>query len=105
MSSEKIKSLAKTYFPEILRIREHIHKHPELSFKEFETSKYIQEQLKKAGIPFTTGHVKTGIIALIKGKNPDKKTILLRADMDALPIAEKNNVPYKSQNNGVMHAC
>lgn len=103
--SSKIKALSKQYFTKVLEIRRHLHQHPELSFKEFETSKYIQQQLSAAGISFTTGHVETGVIALIKGKNPEKKTILLRADMDALPIEEKNNVTYKSANPGVMHAC
>ncbi|MDO8999903.1 MAG: M20 family metallopeptidase [Bacteroidota bacterium] len=103
--TSKIKSLAKNYFNKVLEIRRHLHQNPELSFKEFQTSKYIQKQLSEAVIPFTTGHVETGIIALIKGKNPNKKTILLRADMDALPIEEKNNLPYRSQNSGVMHAC
>jgi len=101
----KIKNLSKSYFQKVLEIRRYIHQHPELSFEEFETSKYIQQQLSQAGIAFTTGYVKTGIVALIEGKNPTKKTILLRADMDALPIEEKNNVPYKSVNSGVMHAC
>jgi len=105
ISGDKIKILSEKYFPKILEIRRHLHRHPELSFKEFETSKYIREQLKSAGISFTSGHVGTGIIALIAGKNPGKKTILLRADMDALPIEEKNEVPYKSFNKGVMHAC
>ncbi len=105
ISKEKIKSLSQIYFAKVVQIREHLHMYPELSFNEFETSKYIQSQLASAGISFSTGHVKTGIIALIKGKNPDKKTILLRADMDALPITEKNIVPYASCNVGVMHAC
>lgn len=103
--SNKIKTLAKKNFAKVLEIRRHLHQHPELSFKEFETSKFIQKQLSEDGISFTTGYVETGIVALIKGKNPDKKTILLRADMDALPIEEKNNVAYKSVNAGVMHAC
>jgi amidohydrolase len=102
---DSIHSLSQKYFQKIVNIRQHLHKHPELSFQEFETSNFIQKQLTDAGISFTSGHVKTGIIALIKGKNPDKKTLLLRADMDALPIAEKNNVAYKSCNEGVMHAC
>ncbi|MEO6304776.1 MAG: M20 family metallopeptidase, partial [Bacteroidia bacterium] len=102
---DKIKALSKQYFTKVLEIRRHLHQYPELSFKEFETSKYIQQQLTAAGISFTIGHVETGIIALIKGKNPGKKTILLRADMDALPIEEKNNIAYKSANPGVMHAC
>lgn len=79
--------------------------HPELSFKETETSKYISAQLTKHGIEHTTGVVGTGIVALIKGKNPEKKCVLLRGDMDALPITEKNEVTYKSKHEGVMHAC
>ncbi len=78
---------------------------PELSFKEYKTSEYIQARLKEAGIPFKAGYVNTGVVALIKGKNPDSKTILLRADMDALPIEEKNKTDYVSQHPGVMHAC
>lgn len=102
---EKIKALSKKHFSKIVAVRRHLHQHPELSFKEFETSAYIQKQLKEAGINFTAGYVKTGIVALIEGKNPGKKTILLRADMDALPIEEQNDVPYKSCNTGIMHAC
>lgn len=105
LHSDNVKALAKHYFSKVQSIRQHLHQHPELSFQEFETSKYIQQQLSDAGISFTAGHVGTGIIALIRGKNPDKKTILLRADMDALPIDEKNTVAYKSLNPGVMHAC
>lgn len=105
LNSEKIKLFAQNYFQKTLEVRRHLHQNPELSFKEFETSNYIQAQLKEASISFTAGHVGTGIIALIKGKNPDKKTLLLRADMDALPIEEKNNVSYKSCNIGIMHAC
>ena len=105
MLTKKIKQLSSHYFPKVQAIRRHLHQHPELSFKEFETSKYIQQQLTEANIEFTSGYVKTGIIAIIKGKNPHKKTTLLRADMDALPITEKNNVPYKSCNEGIMHAC
>lgn len=105
MQKEKIKKLATHYFEEVKTIRRHLHQHPELSFKEFQTSAYIQQRLKEAGISFTTGHVKTGIIAIIKGKNPEKQTLLLRADMDALPIQEKNASSYASVNSGVMHAC
>ena len=100
-----IKELAKAHYPTVLETRRHLHQHPELSFKEFQTSEYIKKKLREADIAFTFGHVRTGILALIRGKNPDKKTILLRADMDALPIHEKNEVPYRSQNEGVMHAC
>ncbi len=102
---KKIKALSASQFEKIVSIRRHLHQHPELSFEEVNTSRYIQEQLRIAGIPFTTGHVKTGIIAWIEGKNHSKKTLLLRADMDALPIEEKNEVDYRSKNPGVMHAC
>lgn len=105
ISAETIRSLSQKYFNKVVEIRQHLHKHPELSFREFETSKFIQKQLAEAGIPFTTGHIETGIIAIIEGKNPEKKILLLRADMDALPISEKNNAHYKSCNEGVMHAC
>jgi amidohydrolase len=105
MLLQKIKSQAKNYFEFLRDVRRHLHKHPELSFKEFETSKYIQKQLQDSGIEFRTGYVQTGIVALIKGKNPEKKTILIRGDMDALPIQEKNDNEYRSCNDGVMHAC
>ncbi len=101
----QVKLLSDKYFEEILKVRRHLHQHPELSFKEYKTSDFIQSFLKDNNISFTSGHVKTGIIAQIKGKNPDKKKIILRADLDALPIIEKNNVDYKSVNEGVMHAC
>ena len=102
---ELIKQKAEQYFPEIQAIRHHIHSNPELSFKEFETAKFISEKLTEFGIEHKTGVAGTGIVALVKGKNPDKKCIALRADMDALPILEANDIPYKSKNEGVMHAC
>lgn len=101
----QIKALANQYFNEVVSIRRHLHQHPELSFEEFNTSIFVCSVLDKYQISYTKGIVKTGIVAIIEGKNPSKKTILLRADLDALPIEEKNNVVYKSQNNGVMHAC
>ena len=101
----QVKLLAENYFDEILKVRRHLHKFPELSFKEFKTSEYIQKFLVTNEIPFTSGHVKTGIVAEIKGLNPKKKKILLRADLDALPIHEENKIEYKSVNNGIMHAC
>jgi len=102
---EKVKSLAEAQAQEIVDIRRHLHAHPELSFQEHETSKYVAERLKSFGITPTEGVADTGLTALIEGKNPQKKVIALRADMDALPIQEANDVPYKSTNNGVMHAC
>lgn len=102
---QKIKQLSAQLAPDIITIRRHLHQHPELSFQEVETSAYIASVLDAHSISYTSGHVKTGLVAMIKGKNPTKKTILLRADMDALPIEENNNVPYCSVNKGVMHAC
>ena len=104
MLKEKIQALASQYAAEFIQIRHHIHANPELSFKEFNTSKLVQQKLTEWGIPFEV-IATTGVVGLIKGKNPDKKVIALRADMDALPILEENDVPYKSVNDGVMHAC
>jgi amidohydrolase len=101
----KIKSLSKQYLSEIISIRRHLHAHPELSFEEFNTSNFIASKLKEYGIPFKQGMVKTGIVALIEGKNPSKRVVALRADMDALPIHETNACEYKSLNEGIMHAC
>ena len=102
---QHIKKLASDNLPEIISIRRHIHQNPELSFQEFNTSEFIQSKLTEFGIEFKSGFVKTGIVAFVKGKNPDKKIIALRSDMDALPILEENEVEYKSKNEGVMHAC
>ena len=101
----KIKSLAENYFQETVEIRRHLHTYPELSFKEYKTSKYIQQKLTSYGIPFKSGLVETGVVGLIKGKNPNSKCIALRADIDALPIQELNDSDYTSKNKGVMHAC
>lgn len=100
-----IKQLASDHFNEVVAFRRHIHQHPELSFEEFKTAEYVCSVLDKHQIRYTKGIVKTGIVVLIEGKNPGKKTILLRADLDALPIEEKNKTDYISQNIGVMHAC
>ncbi|MDP4266570.1 MAG: M20 family metallopeptidase [Bacteroidota bacterium] len=101
----KVKGLASQYFEEVRNIRRYLHQHPELSSEEYNTSKFISEKLTEYGINFKGGIAKTGILASIEGKNPSKKIIALRADMDALPISEENNVEYKSVNEGVMHAC
>lgn len=102
---EKIKLYSKELLQDIINIRRHLHAHPELSFQEFETSDYICSILDKWNISYTKGWVKTGIVAIIKGKNPDKKCIALRADMDALPIQETEGRIYGSKNPGIMHAC
>jgi hippurate hydrolase len=101
---EKIKSLAKKYAPEFIAVRQHLHAHPELSYQEYETSEFIQNKLKELAIPYEI-KATTGVAGLIKGKSPEKRTIALRADMDALPVKEENNIPYKSKKEGIMHAC
>jgi len=102
---EKIRKLSEQNFEQTLKDRRHIHANPELSFKEFETMKFVAARLQEMGLKPITGIAGTGVLATIEGKNPTKKTIALRADMDALPITEKNEVAYKSKNHGVMHAC
>lgn len=101
----KIKDLASNLHEEIRTIRRHIHQNPELSFQEFNTQNYVWQQLDAIGIANKQKIANTGIVAIIEGKNPSKKVVALRGDMDALPIIEANDVPYKSNNNGVMHAC
>ncbi|MDG1477899.1 MAG: M20 family metallopeptidase [Vicingaceae bacterium] len=100
-----IKGKATLYKAEVIEIRRHLHRNPELSFQEFNTSKFVCDKLEEYGIEYEKGIVKTGIVGLIKGSNPTSKTIALRADLDALPILEENDVTYKSVNDGVMHAC
>ena len=103
-----IKKIANTISSEIIDYRRHLHQNPELSFKEYNTSTYISDILKSKNIEveeIKEGIAQTGFVAYIRGKNPDKKTVALRADMDALPIKEQNDVPYKSENEGIMHAC
>lgn len=104
MLKEKIQQLAKKYAPDFISIRHHLHAHPELSYQEYETSKFVQRQLTETGIPFSV-MAGTGVVGLIEGKNPGRRIVALRADMDALPIQEENNVSYKSTKDGVMHAC
>jgi amidohydrolase len=105
MLKEKIKSLAKAYKEEVISNRRHLHAHPELSYQEFNTASFVAEKLKEMGITNIEQKATTGWSVLIEGRNPEKKVIALRADMDALPIIEANEVSYKSTNPGVMHAC
>jgi amidohydrolase len=102
---QKIKALAEANGQETVALRRHIHAHPELSYQEFNTVQYVADQLRRVGIDTSKSVATTGLIAEIKGKNPTRKLVALRADMDALPIQEANDVPYKSTNPGVMHAC
>lgn len=101
---QKIQALSTEMSTQTIANRRHLHQHPELSFQEFETQKYVEQQLAALGIA-SERIAQTGVIALIQGKNPTKNVIALRADMDALPIIETNDLPYASQNPGVMHAC
>lgn len=105
MLAEKIKQMAAANAAQLSHTRRHLHMHPELSFKEYQTVAFVKQQLESIGITHITPRANTGLEVLIEGKNPSKKVIALRADMDALPITEANEVPYKSQNIGVMHAC
>lgn len=99
----KIKSISESLHPEVIEWRRHLHANPELSYEEFNTAKFVTEKLKSFGLE-PTPMANTGLVAIIKGKS-GHNTIALRADMDALPIEEKNDVPYKSTRPGVMHAC
>ena len=101
----QIREKTEQYFSEVQAIRHHIHANPELSFHEYKTSEFVSEKLKSIGVTNQKSIAGTGIVALIEGKNAGKRCIALRADMDALPILEANDVPYRSKNEGVMHAC
>jgi len=101
---ENIQSLSKAYSEEFIAVRRHLHAHPELSYVEFETSKFVQSKLSEMGISFEV-IATTGVVGIIEGKNPKSRVIALRADMDALQIQEENDLSYKSLNEGIMHAC
>src|SRR6185437_10037025 len=94
----------KTVEEQVILDRRYLHAHPELGFAEHETAAFVTERLRALGLEPQTGVAGTGVVALIQGARPGK-TVLLRADMDALPIDELNEVPYRSQTPGVMHAC
>ena len=102
---EKIKDLAAKYYPQVVALRRDIHTHPELSHHETRTAALVASELQKLNIPIETHIAGAGVVGLLRGRNPEKRCIALRADMDALPIHEQNNTPYKSENEGVMHAC
>jgi amidohydrolase len=100
----KVKKLSHEIEQELIDIRRHIHKNPEIGFKEFETSKLVAQKLRQMGIEVIEGVAKTGVVGIIRGCKHDK-VIGLRADIDALPVEEENDCEYKSRNIGVMHAC
>ncbi|MBT2582152.1 M20 family metallopeptidase [Planococcus sp. ISL-109] len=99
-----MKGQVQALFEDIRAFRRELHENPELSGEEVETSKKIQAKLDEYGITYFTGYAKTGILAVIEGGKPGK-TVGLRADIDALPILEKADVPFKSKVDGKMHAC
>lgn len=101
---ESVKKQSLTQAHDVIQWRRHFHANPELSYQEFNTSKFVSDALLKMGLnPQVV--TDTGVVALVEGKNASKKIIALRADMDALPITEINTFDFKSKNNGVMHAC
>ena len=104
MNKEKIQELSQNIFNEVVANRRYLHTHPELSFNEVETSAFVARKLDELGLQYER-MADNGLVALIKGAKPSDRVVALRADMDALPILEANDVPYKSQNTGVMHAC
>lgn len=104
MLKDKITQLAEQIHGNVVENRRHLHANPELSFHEYETSAFVAGKLNELGISYEK-MANTGLVALIKGSKPSDAVVALRADMDALPITEANDVVYKSKNPGVMHAC
>lgn len=99
-----IQQMIEQQFDEMVAIRRHLHMYPELSFQEVETPKYIANYHRNLGLDVREQVGGRGVVATLRGKKPGK-TVAIRADFDALPIQEENDVPYKSKNDGVMHAC
>ena len=100
-----IQSLSEQYFEDTVAIRRHLHQYPELSGQEFKTAEFIAQTLKSYGIEPKMYLNNTAVVAIIEGKKTSDKVIALRADTDALPVEENNNLDYRSVNKGVMHAC
>jgi len=100
----KTRALAEDIFPEVVQLRRTIHENPELAFEEYETAQLVQQTLSPLGLDIQTGVAKTGIVATLEGAQPGPE-IVLRADMDALPIQEANDLAFRSKNDGKMHAC
>jgi amidohydrolase len=102
--TEKIKNISKEIFPSLVKLRRELHQYPELAFNEYKTSERIAKELRKLRIDVKRPIAKTGVVGVLN-KGIKGKTIALRADMDALPVLEQTNFPYKSKNKGTMHAC
>ncbi|MBD2102199.1 M20 family metallopeptidase [Leptolyngbya sp. FACHB-261] len=103
-SSSQIRPEVAALQGDLVNWRRHLHQHPELGFREELTSAFVARKLTEWGLEVQTGVAKTGVVALVRGERPGR-TLAIRADMDALPIQEENEVPYRSQHDGVMHAC
>ena len=101
----KIKRLSKAYYDEIIESRRYLHSHPELSQQEFGTMAYVADKLRSFGLKPHSGIGKTGVMAMVEGRNPNSYCVALRADYDALPIKECTGLPFSSETDGVMHAC
>lgn len=102
---ERIKELSAQYALRQIELRRQIHAHPELGSREFETAALVERELRSMGIEVRRGYAGTGLVGLIHGKSAHGHTILIRADMDALPMTELHDCPYRSQNDGIAHAC
>lgn len=99
-----LESKSEPYQQDIITLRRYLHRHPELSEQEHNTSRVVQERLEEYGIPFSAGYAGTGVLGVVEGGKPGR-TVALRAEMDALPIREENDHDFVSENEGVMHAC
>src|SRR3989442_708099 len=104
MDFSLIKNKSNALKQKLIEVRRDLHQHPELSNREFRTSEKVAQLLKSLGLRVQTGVAKTGVVALLEGAEPGP-AVAIRADMDALPITELNEVAYKSLNEGVKHAC
>ena len=97
-------SLTAKYEDEMIAIRRHIHRHPELSNKEYKTTEFIREKLTEYGVEIAEIGMKTGVVAVIRGGKPGK-TVAIREDIDALPMKELTGLPFASENDGACHSC
>jgi amidohydrolase len=104
MNAGRIQSLASAYAADTILLRHHLHANPELSYQEYDTSAFVKQELDRLGIPHQS-MADTGVVGLIEGNHPSSRIVALRADLDALPIQEQNDLPYRSKKDGIMHAC
>lgn len=105
ITKDRIWELTKRDLNHTQEIFKHLHQYPELAFHEVETSKFVRQELTELDIPFREGYAQTGLLGVLRCKNPKRRIVAIRADMDALPVEEAVDLPYKSKNKGVMHAC